>query len=58
MSDYLTSIKNQLERSKMVGTIEMKMIKENDYWKIDSLEKPKFEKLALPQVKATGSTES
>ena len=42
----------------MVGTIEMKMIKENDYWKIDSLEKPKFEKLALPQVKAIESTES
>ena len=57
MSDYLTSIKNQLERSKMVGTIEMKIIKENDYWKIDNLEKPKFEKLALPKVKATESTE-
>lgn len=41
----------------MVGTIEMKIIKENDYWKIDNLEKPKFEKLALPKVKATESTE-
>lgn len=35
-------------QDKMVGTIELTMIKEDDIWKIDSLAMPKFEKLALP----------
>lgn len=34
----------------MVGTMEMKMIKEDKIWKIDNLEMPKFDKLALPQM--------
>lgn len=32
---------------KMVGTIEMKLIKEEKVWKIDDLGLPKFDKLAL-----------
>ena len=32
---------------KMVGTIELTMIKEDKIWKIDDLEKPKFDKLTL-----------
>lgn len=31
----------------LVGTIELKMIKEDKIWKIDNLAKPKFDKLAL-----------
>ena len=34
---------------KMVGTIELTMIKEDKTWKIDSLAMPKFDKFALPQ---------
>ena len=34
---------------KMVGTIELTMIKEAKIWKIDSLAMPKFDKFALPQ---------
>ena len=34
---------------KMVGTIELTMIKEEKIWKIDSLAVPKFDKFALPQ---------
>ena len=34
---------------KMVGTIELTMIKEDKIWKIDSLAMPKFDKFALPQ---------
>ncbi len=37
----------------MTGTIELTMIKEDKIWKIDGLDMPKFEKLALPQ----GNTE-
>lgn len=33
----------------MVGTMEMKMIKEDKIWKIDNLDMPKFDKLSLPQ---------
>ncbi len=33
----------------LVGTIEMTMIKEDRIWKIDGFEKPKFEKISLPQ---------
>ena len=33
---------------KMVGTIELTMIKEDKIWKIDELNKPKFDKLNLP----------
>ena len=36
---------------KMVGTIEMAMIKEDKIWKIDDLNMPKFEKFTLPQEK-------
>lgn len=36
---------------KMVGTIEMAMIKEEKIWKIDDLNMPKFEKFTLPQEK-------
>ena len=38
-------------QDKMVGTIEMKMIKEDKIWKIDNLEMPKFDKFTLPQGK-------
>ena len=41
---------------RMVGTIEMNMIKEDGIWKIDGLGVPKFEKLNLPQ--ADGQAES
>ena len=34
---------------KMVGTIELGMVKEGKIWKIDSLAKPRFDKLALSQ---------
>ena len=34
---------------KMVGTIELTMIKEEKIWKIDSLAMPKFDKFTLPQ---------
>ena len=36
---------------KMVGTIEMAMIKEDKLWKIDDLNMPKFDKFTLPQEK-------
>ena len=32
---------------KMVGTVEMNMIKEDKIWKIDGIEMPKFDKFAL-----------
>lgn len=35
-------------QDKMIGTIELTMIKENDIWKIDSLAMPKFDKFSLP----------
>ena len=34
---------------KMVGTIELGMVKEGKIWKIDSLAKPRFDKFALSQ---------
>lgn len=34
-------------QDKMVGTVELTMIKEENVWKIDSLAMPKFEKAAL-----------
>ena len=34
---------------KMVGTIEMAMIKEEKIWKIDNLDMPKFDKFTLPK---------
>ena len=37
-------------QDKMVGTIELSMIKEDDIWKIDSLSMPKFDKFTLPQI--------
>ena len=37
-------------QDKMVGTIEMTMIKEESIWKVDALGAPKFEKLALPEA--------
>ncbi len=36
-------------QDKMVGTVELTMIKEDKLWKIDSLAMPKFEKFSLPQ---------
>lgn len=42
---------------KVVGTIELTMIKEDKTWKIDSLSKPKFDKLSLPQGDAAQSAE-
>ncbi|MDO5139235.1 MAG: hypothetical protein Q4D71_12360 [Oscillospiraceae bacterium] len=36
---------------KMVGTMEMAMIKEDKLWKIDDLNIPKFDKFTLPQGK-------
>ena len=38
-------------QDKMTGTIELKMIKEDRIWKIDSLAMPKFDKFTLPQEK-------
>ena len=37
---------------KMVGTIELTLIKENDIWKVDKLGVPKFDKITLPQAEA------
>ena len=37
---------------KMVGTIELTMIKEDKIWKIDSLGTPKFDKFTLQQGEA------
>ena len=42
---------------KMVGTLEMTLIKEDKIWKIDNLSMPKFEKLALPQGKPAPAEE-
>ena len=39
-------------QDKMVGTIEMTMIKEDKIWKIDGLAMPKFDKFALQQPAA------
>ncbi|MBR2793187.1 MAG: hypothetical protein IKE16_00965 [Solobacterium sp.] len=36
-------------QDKMVGTIDMNMIREDKIWKIDGLEIPKFDKFTLPQ---------
>ena len=36
-------------QDKMVGTIDMNMIREEKIWKIDGLEIPKFDKFTLPQ---------
>ena len=41
----------------LVGTIELTMIKEDKIWKIDSLSKPKFDKLSLSQGNADQFTE-
>ena len=37
-------------QDKMVGTIDMNMIREEKIWKIDGLETPKFDKFTLPQT--------
>ena len=37
-------------QDKMVGTIDMNMIREEKIWKIDGLEIPKFDKFTLPQT--------
>ena len=37
-------------QDKMVGTIDMNMIREDKIWKIDGLETPKFDKFTLPQT--------
>ena len=37
-------------QDKMVGTIDMNMIREDKIWKIDGLEIPKFDKFTLPQT--------
>lgn len=42
---------------KMVGTIELKMIKEDKIWKIDDLSMPKFDKFTLPEGKEEKSAE-
>jgi hypothetical protein len=34
----------------MIGTMEMKLIKEDKIWKIDGLEMPKFEKFDIPET--------
>ena len=34
----------------MIGTMEMKLIKEDKIWKIDGLEMPKFEKFDMPET--------
>lgn len=36
-------------QNKMNGTIELKMIKEKERWKIDGMAMPKFDKFTLPQ---------
>lgn len=41
----------------IVGTIELTMIKEDKIWKIDSLAKPKFDKLTIPQKKTSQTEE-
>ena len=40
---------------KMVGTIELTLIKENDIWKVDKLGVPKFDVISLPQIEADPS---
>ncbi len=45
-------------QDKMVGTIELTMIREDKIWKIDSLATPKFEKFSLPQGSANQPAES
>ena len=37
-------------QDKMVGTIDMNMIREEKIWKIDGLEIPKFDKFTLPRT--------
>ena len=45
-------------QDKMVGTVELKMIKEEKIWKIDGLAMPKFDKLDLPQADQSQPAES
>ncbi len=45
-------------QDKMVGTIELTLIKEESTWKIDHLGMPKFDKLTLPQGKEDQPAES
>ena len=42
-------------QDKMVGTIELTLIKENDIWKVDKLGVPKFDVISLPQIEADPS---
>ncbi len=46
------------DQDRMVGTIEMTLIKEDKLWKIDGLAMPKFDKLTLPQGIAEKPAES
>ena len=45
-------------QDEMTGTIEMKMIKEDSIWKIDSLAMPKFDKITLPEIETKPSEEA
>ena len=42
-------------QDKMVGTVELKMIKEGKIWKVDSMEMPVFDKFTLSQDNADSS---
>ena len=48
-SENSTAIVKFDYQDKMVGTIDMNMIREDKIWKIDGLEIPKFDKFTLPQ---------
>lgn len=56
-SETATAIVKFDYEDKLVGTVRLKMIKESKTWKIDSLAKPKFEKLSLPKKKAAQPAE-
>ena len=45
-------------QDKLVGSIELTMIKEDKIWKIDSLSPPKFDKCALTQENTGHTAES
>lgn len=56
-SEAATAIVGFDYEDRVVGTIRLKMIKEDKTWKIDSLAKPKFDKLSFPKKKAAQSAE-
>ena len=50
-SDTTKAIVGFNYQDKMIGTVELTMLKEDKVWKIDKLSRPKFDKIALGKGK-------